>query len=119
MDDLKLDVEELARLQKLATRSKIKNILAVEIRKAETDLSHVNQMIAKNVEIKTSQVSNENKRYTVELKTYAFDQSPNFVKLYLQLPNVQVSEFGLIIIIAISIYMFLNFLNSRKSPKKT
>jgi Siah interacting protein, N terminal len=92
LEELKLDIEELSRLQKLTTRSKTQNILAVEIRKAETELSHMYQTIAKNAESKNVDVSSQNKRYTVELKTYAFDQSHNFVKIYLPLQNVQVSK---------------------------
>ena len=85
-----MDIEDLNNLLKQANRQKSKDLIGIEIRKLNTELSTINENSGTN-EIKvipTPQKSGP-KVYEVKLNNYAWDQSEKFVKLYVTLKNVQ------------------------------
>ena len=89
LKELQLDVEELKSLKDKATRSKVKDLLSVQIRKLETDIVDLREKVkaeetaAKEGVTKPSPVAVEKKAVEVQLKDYSWDQSDKFVKVYL------------------------------------
>lgn len=99
-EELKKDVEELRLLLEQAHRPKVKDLLAIDIRKLETEITHkLEQQKAENVEVDGCKESPSTKiavplaRYTVDVKEYAWDQSDKFMKIYVTIEGVEsVSE---------------------------
>jgi len=88
--ELQLDVSELKSLQEKASRSKVKDILSVQVRKLETDLVQLRDKAKAeeaekkgDVEKKSSGGETTRKILECQLKDYSWDQSEKFVKLYL------------------------------------
>ncbi|XP_057325031.1 calcyclin-binding protein [Microplitis mediator] len=90
IDELKLDIDELNSLLLQAKRQKIKDVLAIEVRRLQTELTKLME-VSRNDENKTPKppVTNSSKCYEVKLTNYAWDQSDKFIKLYVTLKNVQ------------------------------
>lgn len=89
IDEIKLDIEELNKFLENASRQKSKDVLTLEIRKLQTELSK--QLEEDNTPvIKTNPAPTPaNKCYEVKLNNYAWDQSEKFIKIYITLKNVQ------------------------------
>ncbi|XP_046418950.1 calcyclin-binding protein [Neodiprion fabricii] len=89
IDEIKLDIEELNKFMEQATRQKTKDILTLELRKLQTELS---KHLEGNQNLETKPTSTQmfgNKCYEVKLNNYAWDQSEKFIKIYITLKNVQ------------------------------
>lgn len=68
---LKLDAAELLRLVELTERRRVKDILTIEAKKIETEISLLREKESEVVSKKTSHDSSAGKRtYTVKLNTY-------------------------------------------------
>ncbi|KAK7864686.1 hypothetical protein R5R35_010948 [Gryllus longicercus] len=94
LDELKLDVAELNQLLASAERQKVKDILLIEIRKLETEITRLKEIENAKVsqaESKTNQTK-PNRCYDVKLNNYAWDQSDKFVKIFVTLKNVHTLE---------------------------
>lgn len=89
VEELRADVDELKRLSELATRQSIKDLLLIETRRVETEISKQLAESISNVEIKPSVPSSVNKCYDVNITNYAWDQSDKFFKIFVTLNNVQ------------------------------
>lgn len=82
--ELQLDVEELKSLKDKTTRSKVKDLLSVQIRKLETDIVDLREKIQAEESVsKTTSSTGEKKVVEVQLKDYSWDQSDKYVKVYL------------------------------------
>ncbi|KAL3870588.1 hypothetical protein ACJMK2_038637 [Sinanodonta woodiana] len=95
-DELKKDVEELRVLLEKAHRPRVKDLLAIDIRKLETEIIHkLEQQKAENVEADGCKESPSTKiavaqaRYKVDVKEYAWDQSEKFMKIYATIEGVE------------------------------
>ncbi|XP_052789331.1 calcyclin-binding protein-like [Mya arenaria] len=91
--DLRLDAEELRKLLALAERKRVKDLLTIELRKVETEITaHVErEAAAANQTSGTAPkpVSTKPRLPTVDIKNYAWDQSEKFMKIYATAPGVQ------------------------------
>ncbi|XP_055707410.1 calcyclin-binding protein [Phlebotomus papatasi] len=96
VEELKKDIEELTQLQGLAIRQRVKDVLMMERKKWEGEMSALMQNQVGKSEKAAGSTSGP-KRYVVELTNYAFDQSDAFVKLFVTLDGVQkVPEEGVV-----------------------
>uniref|UniRef100_A0A1Q3F5T1 Calcyclin-binding protein n=1 Tax=Culex tarsalis TaxID=7177 RepID=A0A1Q3F5T1_CULTA len=97
IDNLQLDLEELRNLSAQAKRSKVQQLLSIDIRKLETDLLQQKELLASKQKQDASAtitkppapVAGDCKRYRVELKEYAWDQSDKFIKIFVTVKDVQ------------------------------
>lgn len=95
VDNLMLDLEELRRLAEGAQRSRVQQILSIDIRKLETDLQHQKALLAAEEQSsgeassRPAPVPGNVKRYRIELKEYAWDQSDKFIKIFVTVNDVQ------------------------------
>ncbi|XP_065078034.1 calcyclin-binding protein [Ochlerotatus camptorhynchus] len=97
IDNLILDLEELRRLSEGTQRTRVQQILSIDIRKLETDLQHQKELLAaKDKEQSSGETSKppapvpgDVKRYRIELKEYAWDQSDKFIKIFVTVNEVQ------------------------------
>lgn len=95
VENLMLDLEELRRLAEGAQRSRVQQILSVDIRKLETDLQHQKALLAAEEQAsgeassRPAPVPGVAKRYRIELKEYAWDQSDKFIKIFVTVNDVQ------------------------------
>lgn len=94
IDNLTLDLEELRGLSAQAKRPKVQALLSIDIRKLETDLQQQRDLLANKEKKSTSTkppapVAGDCKRYRVELKEYAWDQSDKFIKIFVTVKDVQ------------------------------
>jgi len=89
--ELVQDVAELRGLLEAAKRPKVKDLLTINLRKLETDLTGLKEQQAKEAssrvdgkgEAKPAVPLNPSKRILKQLKDYSWDQSDKFVKVYL------------------------------------
>lgn len=95
IDNLQLDLEELRTFSAQAKRSKVQQLLSIDIRKLETELQLQKEQLASK-QLQTSStakppapVAGDCKRYRVELKEYAWDQSDKFIKIFVTVKDVQ------------------------------
>uniref|UniRef100_A0A1B6MMV3 Calcyclin-binding protein n=1 Tax=Graphocephala atropunctata TaxID=36148 RepID=A0A1B6MMV3_9HEMI len=90
INELKSDVEELNKLLAQSTRQKSKDVLSLEIRKIQTEISRLQDQISSSNENgkPTPAVSQQTRCYEVKLNNYAWDQSDKFVKIFVTLKNV-------------------------------
>ncbi|XP_046739725.1 calcyclin-binding protein [Diprion similis] len=89
IDEIKLDIEELNKFMEQATRQKTKDVLTLELRRLQTELSkHLEENKNPDAKPAPTQVFG-NKCYEVKLNNYAWDQSEKFIKIYITLKNVQ------------------------------
>ncbi|XP_043507680.1 calcyclin-binding protein [Frieseomelitta varia] len=88
-DELKLDIEEFNNLLRQANRQKSKDVLSLEIRKLQTELTKLieeNKIPQINP---TNVVSNSSQKYyEVKLNNYGWDQTTTTMKLYVTLKDV-------------------------------
>ncbi|PSN41902.1 Calcyclin-binding protein [Blattella germanica] len=90
LEELKTDIAELNKFLAAAERQKVKDVLLIEIRKLETELSALKDLTGKNGgDSVNSARPAKPKCYEVKLNNYAWDQSDKFVKIFLTLKNVQ------------------------------
>lgn len=95
IDNLTLDLEELRRLAEGTQRSRVQQILSIDIRKLETDLQHQKALLAAKQQSsgeassRPAPVPGDVKRYRIELKEYAWDQSDKFIKIFVTVNEVQ------------------------------
>lgn len=101
--ELRKDAEELRSFLSAAQRQRVKDVLTVELRKLETEITQkleveVAQMEAEqktldgagdnqNHSLKTAK--SQNKKPTVDITNYAWDQSEKFMKIYATVPGVE------------------------------
>lgn len=94
--EIKADLAEISKLSQLAERQRVKNLLLVETRKLETELSNLQDACKmeidlandNNAEPKKAVTPAANRCYDVKLTNYAWDQSEKFVKLFVTISNV-------------------------------
>lgn len=96
IENLTLDLEELRRLAEGAHRTRVQQMLSIDIRKLETDLQQQKALLAAAAQSPgepsskpPAPVPGDVKRYRVELKEYAWDQSDKFIKLFVTVNDVQ------------------------------
>lgn len=99
IDNLTLDLEELKQLAEGAKRNRVQQMLSIDIRKLETDLVHQKDLLAAKEKQQSSggeasskppaPVPGDVKRYRIELKEYAWDQSDKFIKIFVTVNEVQ------------------------------
>ncbi|EAT34449.1 AAEL013314-PA [Aedes aegypti] len=97
IENLTLDLEELKQLAEGAKRNRVQQMLSIDIRKLETDLLYQKELLAaKEKEQSTGEsskppapVPGDVKRYRIELKEYAWDQSDKFIKIFVTVNEVQ------------------------------
>jgi len=86
--ELQLDIAELKALQEKSTRSRVRDVISVQVRRLETELVDLKDKLKAETPIKTKEAttkpSDSVKRVMeCQLKDYSWDQSEKFVKLYL------------------------------------
>jgi len=84
---LRSDIAELKSLMALAKSDRVKNALTIELRRWETKLADMLENEKKSVETEPSvpakTTTQPSRSYDVHLKNYSWDESDNFVKIYL------------------------------------
>lgn len=93
IDELEQDIAELRALEASAQRSRVQQILSIEVRKLETELIRERERqgaaAAASAEARnTTSQQSRNTPFTTKITNYAWDQSDKFVKLYITLPGV-------------------------------
>lgn len=93
IDELEQDLAELRALETGAQRSRVQQILSVEVRKLETELVRERERLcaAAAPSVEGAQAAPQQPRntlFTTKITDYAWDQSDKFVKLYITLPGV-------------------------------
>lgn len=96
IDELRKDAEELRKLLGLAERQKIRDILSIELRRLETEITAINRQKEESTQEKEESVvtpavvkTAPPRVPTTELRNYAWDQSDNFMKLYVDVKGVE------------------------------
>uniref|UniRef100_A0A182N6A4 Calcyclin-binding protein n=1 Tax=Anopheles dirus TaxID=7168 RepID=A0A182N6A4_9DIPT len=96
IENLTLDLEEMRKLAGSAQRSRVQQMLAIDIRKLETDIQRQRDLLAAQASSEQSvsrpvqtSVPGDVRRYQVELKEYAWDQSDKFIKIFVTVNGVQ------------------------------
>ncbi|XP_070532160.1 calcyclin-binding protein-like [Ptychodera flava] len=108
LNELKLDCEEVKKLQSVATRQKIKDLLIIEQRRLETEIGKRTELAQKQAENTNGDAVTESEGavggqpaspvtktetkpqvYTVKITNYGWDQSDKFVKFYITLNGIQ------------------------------
>lgn len=86
-----MDIDDLTFLLDKASRQKSKDVLNLEIRRLQTELLNLQNQISTNQENKGSKpvVNSASKCYDIKLNNYAWDQTEDFIKIYVTLNNVQ------------------------------
>ncbi|GAB1597312.1 calcyclin-binding protein-like [Argonauta hians] len=84
LEDVQKDIEEMIKLKEKAERLHVKNILQSELSKLQSELVTV-----KEKSEKSTNSNSQTRSITVELFTYAWDQSNKFMKIYIDVKNVQ------------------------------
>ncbi|XP_034934627.1 calcyclin-binding protein [Chelonus insularis] len=92
--EIELDIKELNSFIHQAHRQKTKDILSLELRRLQTELSKLIETNLNNENeslrsISNTHTSSESKCYDIKLTNYCWDQSDKFMKLYITLKNVQ------------------------------
>ncbi|XP_050702241.1 calcyclin-binding protein-like [Eriocheir sinensis] len=91
LEEAQKDVEELRTLVASASRKRVQDMLANELRRMEIEVTQLQEAAVNAASLqqqqrpKTSAPTN----YTVSIRNYSWDQSDKFTKLYLMLKNVQ------------------------------
>lgn len=85
---LKLDIEELSALLGQAQRQRSKDMLGIEVRKLQTELSMLPESRTSDSKPAAAALDPSGKCYEVKLNNYGWDQSDKFMKLYVTLKNV-------------------------------
>ncbi|XKL68079.1 hypothetical protein PGB90_003570 [Kerria lacca] len=86
LTNLKCDVSELYRLSELTERRRVKDILTIEAKKIETEISFLQE----NEPVTKSSINPQVKRvYNVKLTSYGWDQNEDVIKIFVSLPKVE------------------------------
>ncbi|PVD22446.1 hypothetical protein C0Q70_18259 [Pomacea canaliculata] len=92
--EIQRDITELQKFEAESTRSRVKDILAVQIRKLQTDLKR-HEAELRGASSSSDALSEKGTVslprtpvYTEIIKNYAWDQSDNFLKLYVTLKGI-------------------------------
>ncbi|XP_015113796.1 calcyclin-binding protein [Diachasma alloeum] len=89
VDEIKLDIDDLEALLFQAKRQKTKDLLSLEVRKLQTELIKLKDTERNDNDLSKPIITNSgSKCYTIKLTNYAWDESDNFMKLYVTLKNV-------------------------------
>ncbi|KFB46987.1 AGAP002107-PA-like protein [Anopheles sinensis] len=98
IENLTQDLEEMRKLAGTAQRSRVQQMLAIDIRKLETDIQRQRDLMAAQASSEQSvtrpaqtpvSAPGDIRRYQVELKEYAWDQSDKFIKIFVTVNGVQ------------------------------
>lgn len=89
ISQLELDLTELSCLLEKAERKRVKDLLTLEMKKVEKELSAKRQQKEQLARKEAEPASSKAAGYTVKITNYAMDQSDKFVKIYLTLKGVQ------------------------------
>lgn len=98
IENLTLDLEEMRVLAAGAQRSRVQQMLAIDVRKLETDIQRQRDLLAAQASSEQSvarpvqppvSAPGDIRRYQVELKEYAWDQSEKFIKIFVTVNGVQ------------------------------
>jgi len=81
------DVAELEALQSQAKRQRVKNLLSIEIRKINSEITEQQQTNVQSSQPAAAITASSAKRYQIKLHNYAWDQSSKFVKFYVTLKD--------------------------------
>lgn len=79
------DSDEVKVLLEQASRQRVKDLLTIELRKIDTEIINLKESVASADSVTSATnnaLSSNPKRYVVELKTYAWDQSEKYVKIF-------------------------------------
>ncbi|XP_065200424.1 calcyclin-binding protein [Planococcus citri] len=87
VETLRNDVAELYRLADLTDRKKIKDILSIEAKKIETEISLLQEK-ENTIQPSSTTVTTSRRTYDIKITTYAWDQTNQTVKIFVTLPNV-------------------------------
>ncbi|KAK3866750.1 hypothetical protein Pcinc_027734 [Petrolisthes cinctipes] len=88
LEEIMKDVEELRTLVASATRKRIQDLLSQELRKMEIEATQLQEAVVSEAAKQKPKVSTPT-TFTVNLRTYSWDQSDKFIKLYITLKNIQ------------------------------
>lgn len=84
-----MDIEEFQKLLQQTARQRTKDVLSLEIRKLQTELTKLIEEKASTSTKSTNAESHSvNKRYEIKLNNYGWDQTNSMVKLYITLKDV-------------------------------
>ncbi|XP_058059512.1 calcyclin-binding protein [Anopheles bellator] len=98
IENLTLDLEEMRKLAATAQRSRVQQMLAIDVRKLETDIQRQRDLLAAQSSSEQGvtrpaptpvSAPGDIRRYQVELKEYAWDQSDKFIKIFVTVNGVQ------------------------------
>ncbi|XP_063283344.1 calcyclin-binding protein [Pelobates fuscus] len=90
--ELQNDLDEVKLLLEKATRKRVRDVLYVEQRKLETEITNKRQQqTAQSMDVQkpSAVVPPMVGTYTVKISSYGWDQSDKFVKIYITLKGVQ------------------------------
>ncbi|CAH2311247.1 calcyclin-binding [Pelobates cultripes] len=91
--ELQNDLDEVKLLLEKATRKRVRDVLYVEQRKLETEITNKQQQqqTAQSMDVQkpSAVVPPMAGTYTVKISSYGWDQSDKFVKIYITLKGVQ------------------------------
>ncbi|XP_069835619.1 calcyclin-binding protein [Dendropsophus ebraccatus] len=89
--ELQKDLEEVKQLLEATTRKRLRDLLFVEQRKLETEISNRQQQAGETTDVQkpSAIVPPMASTYTVKISNYGWDQSDKFVKIYITLNGVQ------------------------------
>ncbi|XP_056010501.1 calcyclin-binding protein-like [Ostrea edulis] len=89
VEELRQDVEEMRDMLVKATRSRVKDIIGIEVRKLELELMRLTKLTSEPV--KSGEEPPKKTRPQIQTKTihtYAWDQSDKFMKIYVTVNGV-------------------------------
>ncbi|BFZ05543.1 hypothetical protein BsWGS_08582 [Bradybaena similaris] len=94
LDELRLDLEEVERLQKSAARQRVQDLLSKEVDKLRRDILSKEKAVqgAKATSSSSTGSGDNTQIYQENITNYAWDQSDKFLKLYLTLGNLSVID---------------------------
>ncbi|KAK7491693.1 hypothetical protein BaRGS_00017146 [Batillaria attramentaria] len=96
VSEIQKDIQELQKFESEATRSRVKDLLSLQIRKLQTEAirrGEENTGLLQNPDGSTTKTTRA-PTYIEPIKTYAWDQSDKFLKLYITLKDVDENEIG-------------------------
>ncbi|KAL3269491.1 hypothetical protein HHI36_008558 [Cryptolaemus montrouzieri] len=86
LEEIKKDIAELESFQIALKRQRIKSVLNDELRKLSAEKQELEEAL-KTMRMKSTNVSASENNILVKLDSYAWDQSPKFLKFYVTLPE--------------------------------
>ncbi|XP_037538173.1 calcyclin-binding protein [Nematolebias whitei] len=89
ISQLEADLQELDSLLETAERKRVQEVLKQEQKKVEKELATKRQQWEQQAKRDAEPSAASKASYTVKITSYAWDQSDKFVKIYLNLKNVQ------------------------------